>query len=761
MADVPMDTGNPEDDADPKDKLASADDPDELLDEAKEFLKHCVDADTNREDALEDLKFLSGDQWPDKAQRDRELDGRPCLTINKLPTFVHQVTNDQRQNVPSIKVSPVSEGADVDTAQVYQGLVRHIEYASNADVAYDTAVNSAAQIGFGFFRLVTDYASPSSHDQVVKFKRIRNPFTVYIDPFSEEPDGSDMKRAMISLKVPREQFKRDYPNAEASTDGFSTGVGDSALQHWLGEDFVRVAEYYRIEHVPDEAIELSNGETGYKSQLVELPQGVTITRTRKTQRPKTMLYKITALDVLEQTEILCPWIPVFPVYGDELDIDGNVIRTGLVRHARDPAQMYNYWMTAATEEVAMRTKTPFIGAAGQFEGFEDDWGSANVRSYPYLEYNPIELNGNALPAPVRQPMTDIPGGVLAMAMHANDNIKATTGLFDSSLGARGNATSGIQEREQQRQGDVANFHYTDNLNRTVRHVGRCLVAMIPKYYDAERVVRIMGDDEKISSVKVNQAVQETDEEGQAIQRVLNDLTAGEYDVTVKAGPSYSTLREEAVSAMIDLGGKWPKLMDVAGDKVIRAMDWPGAEEIADRVAKTIPPELRDDGEQQQQAPTVQTPQGPIPVEQAGQMLAQMHQQMQAQMQQLQELGQQLQEAQSGIEKARIDANAKVHVAEINAVSKNDVAELQATVQLLLERIPPPAAVEAPLPPPTPEPEAGPSQLEILLSHLVAHTTQPPAPTPKKRMRITAPSGAVYDGEIGEDAPQELPPGSSP
>jgi hypothetical protein len=371
-------------------------------------------------------------------------------------------------------------------------------------------------------------------------------------------------------------------------------------------------------------------------------------------------------------------------------VDGKVIRSGLIRNAKDPARMYNFWMTSATEEVALRPKTPYIGAEGQFEGYEDDWNQANTRSFAYLEYRPVSLDGILAPPPQRQPMADIPSGMLQMAMHANDNIKATTGLFDSSLGALGNARSGIQERQQQRQGDVANFHFSDNLARTVRHAGRCLVSMIPHYYDATRIVRIMGEDGKIKHTKINSPIppeeQEVDEQGQAIKTILNDLTVGEYDITVKAGPSYDTLRQEALDSMVEVAGKWPKLMDVAGDKVIKVMDWPGAEEIAERVARSIPPEIRGD-EEGKQSETVDTPKGPIPLDQVGPMLAQMDQQMQ-------QMGQALQEAQSGIEKAKIDAASRERVAEINAVSKSDVAELTGLVQLLIAKMQPPPQLVA-------------------------------------------------------------------
>lgn len=700
----------------------------EIIADAKAFLALCIAAEGgNREEALDDLRFLSGEQWPAEVQRDRDVTKRPCLTINKLPTFLHQVTNDQRMNVPSIEVSPVDSHADIETAEVLQGYIRHAQYNSNADTAYDTAVNSAAAIGFGYFRIMPEFCSPTSFDQDLNFKRIRNPFTVYFDPMAQEADGSDAKRAMISVKQPRKEFERENPGKKSVAQGFDVGSGDPTNKDWWGADDIRTAEFYRIEDEPATLVELTNGEVGYKDDLIAMPEGVEIKRTRESTRPKLMWYKLSPFEVLMRTQIMCRWIPIFPVYGDEIDIDGKIVRSGIIRNAKDPAQMYNYWMTAATEEVALRPKTPYIGAEGQFEGYEDEWNAANVTSFSYLEYKPVTLDGNLAPPPQRQPMADMPSGVLTMAMHANDNIKATTGLFDSSLGALGNARSGVQERSQQRQGDMANFHFTDNLNRTIRHAGRCMVNMIPHYLDAPRLLRVMGEDGTIKSVPVNQPAPQPMQapvqlpegmaampgasgpvagaaaptQAQAIETILHDLTVGEYDVVVKAGPSYSTLRQEAADSMIELGGKWPKLLDVAGDKIIRNLDWPGAQGIADRVAKTIPPELREGEDDEQNAPppaVVRTPKGDIPVEQASQML----QEMDAQMGEMQKA---LQEAQAGTDRANIAAQAalqkstqdnaaRVQIAEINAVSAGDVAELNGLIKILIAQQAPPPGLAA-------------------------------------------------------------------
>lgn len=688
-----------------QDAQAADSDDDAIIAECVTRMAISVDADSdNRSLALDDLAFINGDQWDSVIKAQRTRDQRPCLTINKLPTFLHQVTNSQRQNVPSIKVHPVSEG-NVEVAKILQGGIRHVEYSSNADVCYDTAVNSAAAIGFGYFRLVTDYCRPDSFDQEIKFKRIRNAFTVYMDPAHVEPDGSDQRWCILSVKMPRSEFLLAHPDADISDGNISLGLGDNAAE-WIDSGQIRVAEYYRVFFERATAVLMSNGESGWKDRLLAMPPGVSIIKERESLRSIVQWFKITAAQVLDRAEIPCKWIPVFPVYGDEIDIDGKVCRSGLVRNAKDPARMYNFWTTAATEEIALRPKTPYIGAEGQFEGHENEWQQANTASFPFLEYKPKSLGGQLAPPPQRQPMADFPSGLMAMGRNANDDIKATTGIFDASLGARSNETSGVAIRSRDKQGETSNYHFTDNLHITLRHVGRCIVDMWPRVYDAPRTLRILGEDKKMSSVEINQPIppeqRKPDPKTGAVQAVLNDMTVGEYDVTVGVGPSYDTMRQEAVDGMLQTVQSWPKLMDVAGDKIVRAMDWPGAEEIADRIEKTLPPELRDQKEDAQGEPS-----GPPPVP------PELQQQLDQQDKALHDLMDQVEQANNGLEKARIDAASRERVAEINADARGDVAELSGLVQLLLKRMQPPpelaASVSADLAEPDPAPDPAPPQ----------------------------------------------------
>lgn len=669
---------------------------DDLLKEIRDHLTLCISLEGDeRREAQECFSFVYGNQWPQDMARMREVEKRPALTNNRLPAFVHQVVNDLRQNRPGIKVHPVDSGADVETAEVLQGIIRHTEYASNADFAYDTAVSHAVIGGYGWFRLLTEYCDETSFDQEAKFARIPNPFTVYRDPYSTEPDGSDQTRCLITEMVSRGDFKAKYPKASAATaEGLIAGTGDSSAT-WLSQDSVRVAEYYRVETESLKLYRLQDGGSVWEDEVNEgvLPYLMTDDAgkpvSRMSDRRKVCWYKVTGLDILEQAEIPCRWIPVFPVYGEEHIVNGVIRRCGMVKHAIDPMRMFNFWTTSATEEVSLRPKTPFIGAVGQFETAKKDWRQANTRSFSFLEYDQVSVDGIQAPPPQRQQMADVPTGAIQMIALAEGNIKATMGLFDASLGNRGNATSGRQELAQQREGDTATFHFGDNLTRTIRHVGRCLVDIIPRIFDTQRVARILGEDEKMKMAEVNKPMEQPEHtESGGIRTVLNDLSVGKYDATISSGPSYATKRQEQAEAMLQVGQAAPQLWATAGDLLIRNMDWNGAEEIADRYKRSIPREIvgEEDGEQQQLPPQVQ----------------QVLQQAQGEIQQLQQA---LQEAQSGMAVKQLETDSrermaaaaeetKRYVAELNADVKHDVAELAGMVQLMLQKMQPPPQLAA-------------------------------------------------------------------
>jgi hypothetical protein len=555
----------------------------------------------NRKKALDDLKFRAGDQWDGNIKSDRDGDNRPCLTINQLPQFIRQVTNEQRQNRAAVNVSPTGEGATKETAEVFQGMIRHIEYDSDADIAYDTAGQSAVTSGIGYFRFVTEFAGDDSFDQDIKFKRIRNPFTVYMDPASQEPDASDAEWCFIAVDYTEEDYKREFPKSKLAETNEWESIGDQ-IPGWASKEWCRVVEYFYKEYTQKTLLLLTDGSKGYLEDLPEdhRPPEYRIKAKRTVAVPQVKWCKMNGIEVLDETDWLGQWIPVVPVLGDELDVNGKRVLEGIVRHAKDPARMYNYWVSAETEMIALAPKAPFIGVAGQFEGYEEKWTSANRKNLAYLEYNPKTVAGNLAPPPQRNQYEPPIQAINHARMASRDDLKATTGIYASGLGEQGNEQTGRAILARQHQGQISNFHYIDNMTRAIRHAGRILVDLIPKIYDTERIVRIIAPDGGQKMVKVNGPTGEVDPKTK-VERIYA-LGVGKYDVVVEAGPSYHTKREEALASMLQLSQNYPKLMEVAGDIVVGNMDWEGALEISNRLKKTLPPGYAEDEQGNEEMP---------------------------------------------------------------------------------------------------------------------------------------------------------------
>lgn len=595
---------------------------------------------TSRENELNDLKFFAGDpdnqfQWPADVLGTRgsvqgqTLNARPCLTINKLPQHVRQVTNEQRQNRPSGKVIPADDIGDVEMAAIFDGMVRHIEYMSDADVAYDTACDNQVVYGEGYVRILTEYCDADSFDQDLRIGRIRNSFSVYMDPTIQDPCGADAEWCFITEDISKDEYERQFPKAQPISTLLSLGVGDKTSAIWVNEQSIRIAEYFYITHETKKLNLYPGNVTAFEGSEVDRQMkemGLPVIRSRQADDKKVMWVKTNGYEILQEREWAGKWIPVVRVVGNEFEVDGEMFVSGLIRNAKDAQRMYNYWVSQEAEMLALAPKAPFIGYGGQFEGYEHQWKTANVNNWPYLEVNADATDGMGAPLPLPQrsapPLAQT--GLIQAKMGASDDIKSTTGQYDSSLGATSNERSGKAILAREKQGDTGTFHYIDNLGRAVRHVTRQLVDAIPKIYDTERIARIVGIDGEVKMVKVNPTQPEPvkkiqDQQGNVIDRIYNP-SVGKYDVVVTTGPSYMTKRQEALDAMSLLLQSNPQLWQVAGDLFIKNMDWPGAQEMAKRFAKAIDPKILsdEDGSPEMQAAKQQ-------VQAMGQELDQMHQ----------------------------------------------------------------------------------------------------------------------------------------
>ncbi len=647
-------------------------DDDDIIEEAKAAFERCDENESdNRENALADLKFgRMGEQWKEVDEEQRSQEGRPSLTVNRMPTFIRQIVNDARLNKPSIKVHPVDDKGDPETAEILNGIIRNIEVQSKADIAYDTAIDSAVSNGFGYFRIDIEYARDDSFEQDIVINRIANPLTVYGDPASTAADSSDWNVAFVTEMMRKDLFEAEYPDAEA-VDWEALRADDNA-RLWFESDGVRLAEYWVRDEITRTLLRLSSGEVMYEddfspNQEFFAQAGITVEADRQVPSHKVVQHLITGAEVLETTEWVGRYIPIVPVYGDEVNVEGRRYFQSLIHFAKDSQRMYNYWRTAATELVALAPKAPFIGPEG---AFDDDprWATANTQSHAYLEYS------GQIP-PQRQPFAGVPAGALQEALNASDDMKNTMGLYDASLGARSNETSGVAIKARQREGDISTFHFQDNMTRAIRHGGLIVLDLIPHIYSEPRIMRIMGEDETPENVPINQPIPQMiqgqpqlDEQGQPVTKAY-DLTVGKYDVTVKAGPSFTTRREEAANQMIEMVRAFPQAAPIMGDILADSLDWPRADEIAKRLKTLLPPNLQ--GEED----------GPDP-----QVLA-MQQQMQEGLKAYQQMGQELEALKASkaieAEKLKIDQMkaqadvAKVDIEKFKAETDRFAAEAEA------------------------------------------------------------------------------------
>ena len=567
-----------------------ADDYDKRIQEAIDFLKFANDADTmNRQEALEDLKFGAGDQWPVTLQNSRNLESRPCITVNKVDNYCRQVSNQQRQQRPRIKVHATNTHDDMVDAETISGIIRHIEVNSNADHAYDNAFEYAVRMGWGYMRVRTDYISEDSFDQEIYIDPIDNPFTVYFDPNSVLPDGSDADRCLITTMMLKEEFRKLYPDADDGGTSFTQrGTGDSQSE-WITKEDIRLAEYYYTVREKAKLYLLSDGTATFaddKDFFNRLAAyGIEVIDQRDSFKKTIKYVKMTAVEILEERDWAGKHIPIVPVYGRHIVIGDKRKKFGMIRYAKDPQRMYNFWQTAITEGVALAPKAKWLIAEGQDEGHESDWANANIKSFPVLRYKQTDIDGRPAPVPSRLQPEPPQAGIMAAAAGVDDDIKNIMGVFDPAQLGQGNI-SGKALNGQQQQVDLTNFDYYDNLTRSISHVGKICLDLIPKIYDTERVMRIIGDDGKPELLTINQR--------DSVGRVLNDISVGQYDVVMETGPGYNSKRQEAVDNMLPLLAAAPELMQVAGDLVFRNMDWPGADIIADRLAASNPMAQIDD-----------------------------------------------------------------------------------------------------------------------------------------------------------------------
>lgn len=512
--------------------------------------------------ALEDLEFLSDDefaQWDPKDYAARVSAGKPAITVDQLSQFCHQVINDARMNTPSINIIPADGDSTSENAELIKGLIRNIEYVSGADDAYDVAINYSVKSSIGFIRVDHDYVDDDTDDQELLIRGVKNPRAVVLDCNSMESDGSDAMHAFVFDKITIDDFKSKYPDKEIAC------FENENLKDIKGSDYITIAEYFEI----------------------ELQDVESVNSIRKRKKRIVKRYKLSGKEVLEETTFPGKYIPIVPMYGEEAWTDGKRNLLSLIRKAKGAQKMYNYWKSLETELLQKQSRAQFMAAEGQVEDYAEDW--KNPDKAMVLRYKPTDARGNPIGMPQKLPPPDSPIAFINASRMAIDDIKATMGIYNASLGMQSNETSGIAIRQRQQEGDVATFHFIDNRDKAITQVGRILVCAIPEIYNTPRALRIIGEEEDQKVVGVNGMVIPEQEDNY-------DLSRGKYDVKVVTGAPYTTRRQEAAEFFSQVVQSQPQLMTVMGDLLFKNMDIAGSEAMAARMKKLVDPKLLDDND---------------------------------------------------------------------------------------------------------------------------------------------------------------------
>lgn len=578
---------------------------DKIIAEAKARFKRCQDWETDaRKLFVDDLRFANGDadngyQWPDAIRNARDLAGQPRLTINKTRQHCLQIINDARQNKPSVTVRPMGDGASYEAAQVFEGIVRHIEYISNAQAAYDTATWNQVVGGIGWWRVITDYACDDSFDQEIYIRRIPDPLSVYLDPDIQQYDGSDARFGFVFRDMTRDEFEAAYPDAKPQGDAPLGNAGDG----WADKDHVRVAEYYRRVEKSDRLIALKTGDTVRASEvpgeiLAEIdadPEN----RSRAITTYQVEWFLIAGDKVVERRDWPGQYIPLVRVVGEEVVIDGRLDRKGHTRALKDPQRMYNYWNSEAAAVVALQSKTPYVAPLAAVEGLEGYWETANTANHSFLPYKHRDDRGEVMPPPQRQTPPVMPDAYLKGMTQSAEDMRMVSGQYQAVMGSPSNETSGVAINARQRQGDNATYHYIDHLGQAIRFTGKILIDLIPKIYDTPRVIRILAEDGDESEIHLDprapQALQEHSEQSASdieadVTRIFNP-SVGKYEVEADIGPAYATRRQEAWNAFTQIASQNKDMMHVIGDLMFKAADFPMADEVAERLKRLVPPNV--------------------------------------------------------------------------------------------------------------------------------------------------------------------------
>lgn len=588
---------------------------DSVMLQAKKRFKWCAEWEGDfRPRFIEDVKFANGDsdngyQWPNDVRRNRDVDARPCLTMNLIRQHNKNISNEARKNKASVRVVGTGNGATEQSASAFRDCMRHIEMISKAQNAYTIARGWQIDGGIGWWRLATDYAAPDTFDQEIYIRPVNDPLSVYMDPDIQQPDGSDARFAFVFDDVPRDEFDEAYPELAGEMLGQNPmGLG-TADDDWVNRRSVRVCEYFRKTMIPDQVVSFMYANKRQTILASKMPENVRadvlampLTKSRPTHTEVIEWFLIVGERIIDSTIWMGKYIPLIRVIGEETVIEGKLDRKGHTRNMKDAQRMFNYNASSQVEFVALQSKTPWLAPSAAIEEYETMWNSANVVNHSVLVYNAFDDDGNPLPTPSRQdPPSASPAFQMGMDTAFNQ-IMMVSGQWQNQMGMMGNERTGRAIDLRQQQSANSTFHFQDNYETGLIYTATQLIDLIPKIYDTKRIISILADDGETFDLEIDPGAaqawqQQQARNGQIVRRIFNPMI-GRYAVAPSVGPAYGSKREETRDDLALIMTQSKELIPIVGDLFFASMDFEGAQEAARRLKRMVPPQALGTGPSQ-------------------------------------------------------------------------------------------------------------------------------------------------------------------
>lgn len=634
----------------------------DFLAEARDIYKYDRENDYHNIRAAEDdLRFVSCDidgygQWDPAVLADRRDLEQPSVTNNALPQFIGQVVGDRRVNQVSVKVLAREDG-DTDKAEIRSDLIRNIWSLSNADRVTAVAFEHEVTCGIGNFRVELDWADDDVFDRDIFVRGFNNPLCVTWDAMSIDPTGRDAEHCFVDDVMPRRIYEKLYPDQPVGNFG-ETMSSDG----WVTQDSVKVTEYWRMITRKRTLALMADGKVLDVTDGV--PEGAQLfldeyqkPRVREVDCKYAQMHLVTGFAILEPAyELKINRLPIIRCNGRETPVGDRRVRYGLIRFIKENQRLSNLWDSIKTELLSKAPRQQWIGPADAFEGYETEFRNAHLTGDPIIKYN---SRASAPPQPM--PPIQYPAALSTESAYNAQKMRDGTGIHEANLGMRSNETSGVAIRARQGEGDVATVIYHDNMNAAVQEAGDVINQLIPQVYDVARTIRVIGQDQEERLVRINDPM----------NKDSVDLSSGKYDVTISTGPSFQTRRVESRQEMTAFGqAMGPELLAPVMDLFTKAMDWPGADEMAERYRKKLisAGELEDENDEGGGAEGQQMD--------PAKMAAMQQQQQAMQMQQMQMQAAQVQ-MQAEVSKAQSEARqAEANAAKAEADAKKAQIEAQ-------------------------------------------------------------------------------------